>query len=147
MEKGNFDGLVNQIESTTAILCEDAKSVINRSVTARAWLTGFYIVEYEQHGNDRAKYGEGLLKALTKRLDSDKFSYPSLKIYRQFYLAYPELSHPVAEYLIGRFGKGSTVSSLLTEASTSPMLLKGSTASSLSISPRNVEKCDEILKR
>ena len=27
------------------------------ATTSRAWLTGYYIVEYEQHGADRAKYG------------------------------------------------------------------------------------------
>lgn len=35
---------------------------INRFATIRNYVIGFYIVEYEQHGNDRAKYGERLLK-------------------------------------------------------------------------------------
>ncbi|MBQ7651287.1 MAG: hypothetical protein IJS15_10025 [Victivallales bacterium] len=108
MEKGNFDGLVNQIESTTAILCEDVKSVINRSVTARAWLTGFYIVEYEQHGSDRAKYGEELLKVLAKRLDDRSLSHETLKKNRRFYLTFPELKNPIASYLSARFGKGES---------------------------------------
>ncbi len=142
----NFDALAGRIESVTTALQEDAKAVINRSVTARAWLTGYYIVEYEQHGSDRAKYGEGLLKALAKRLGADKFSYPSLKNYRQFYLAYPELSNPIAAYLFERFGKGLTVSSLLPEGTNLPSQVKGLTVSSLSISPRIVEKYDETLK-
>ena len=65
----DFDSLVNRIQNTSDILQQDARVVINKNVTTRAWLTGFYIVEYEQHGNDRAKYGEKLLQNLSKRLD------------------------------------------------------------------------------
>ena len=54
-----------------------------------AWLTGYYIVEYEQHGADRAKYGEGLLKKLAARLNDEKFRLSSLKSYRQFFSCVP----------------------------------------------------------
>ena len=53
----DFEVLVGRIQATSEALQQDALVVINRSVTARAWLTGYYIVEYEQHGADRAKYG------------------------------------------------------------------------------------------
>lgn len=84
--KGDFESLVNNIQSTSNALQEDARLVINRNVTARAWLTGFYIVEYEQQGNDRAKYGEGLLK---------------------------RLAEPVVRYLSAKSGKSQSVISLL----------------------------------
>ena len=74
--------------------------VINRSVTTRAWLTGHYIVEYEQHGADRAKYGTGLLKKLAARLNNSNFALPSLKNYRAFYKVYPEVGLEVAAYLV-----------------------------------------------
>jgi hypothetical protein len=90
-------------------LRQDALAVINRSVTARAWLTGYYIVEYEQHGADRAKYGEGLLKKLAARLSGAAFALASLKNYRRFYLLYPELGEPVAGYLLSHFGKGQSL--------------------------------------
>ena len=64
----DFEELVGRIQTTSDALRQDALVVINRSVTARAWLTGYYIVEYEQHGRDRAKYGEGLLKEWQKGL-------------------------------------------------------------------------------
>ena len=51
----DFNSLVSRIQNTSDILQQDARLVINRNVTTRAWLTGFYIVEYEQHGSDRAK--------------------------------------------------------------------------------------------
>ena len=95
----DFDSLVRQIQTTSDILQQDARLVINRNVTTRAWLTGFYIVEYEQHGSDRAKYGENLLLNLSKRLDGKSFGLSSLKNYRQFYLYYPELVTPIVAYL------------------------------------------------
>ena len=55
--KTDFEGLVGRIQAASDALQQDALVVINRSVTTRAWLTGYYIVEYEQHGADRAKYG------------------------------------------------------------------------------------------
>ena len=38
-------------------------------LTARNWAIGYYIVEYEQHGKDRAEYGSHLLAKLAERLD------------------------------------------------------------------------------
>ena len=102
----DFDSLVSRIQATSEALQQDALVVINRSVTARAWLTGYYIVEYEQHGADRAKYGEGLLKRLVERLNDDKFRLSSLKSYRQFFKVYPEIAEPVRAYLMSRFGGG-----------------------------------------
>ena len=43
----DFEELVGRIQTTSDALRQDALVVINRSVTARAWLTGYYIVEYE----------------------------------------------------------------------------------------------------
>lgn len=95
----NFDNLVQQIEYTDHALQNNARLVINRHVTAKAWLTGYYIVEYEQHGSDRAQYGERLLQNLTKRLGNKNFSVTTLKIYRQFYMTYSQLFAPIAQFL------------------------------------------------
>jgi hypothetical protein len=72
-------------------------------VTCRAWVTGYYIVEYEQNGNDRAKYGEQLLSNLSKRLGEKSFGISSLKNYRKFYLLYPELNFTISGYIADRF--------------------------------------------
>ena len=109
----DFEELVGRIQTTSDALRQDALVVINRSVTARAWLTGYYIVEYEQHRRDRAKYGEGLLKKLAKRLNNANFALPSLKNYRAFYRTYPEVGTQIAVYLLDRFGKGYTACSFL----------------------------------
>ncbi|MEQ8819810.1 MAG: PDDEXK nuclease domain-containing protein [Sumerlaeia bacterium] len=41
---------------------------VNRVLNWRNWLIGAYIIEFEQGGEDRAEYGEGMLKELAKRL-------------------------------------------------------------------------------
>lgn len=95
-QANNFDGLVAHIQQTQDVLQSSARLVINRHVTAKAWLTGYYIVEYEQNGADRAKYGERLLQNLAERLkDKKTFSYRSLRLYRQFYLVYGSLNNQV----------------------------------------------------
>ncbi len=98
-QNNDFDGLVAHIQQTQDVLQNNARLVINRHVTAKAWLTGYYIVEYEQKGADRAKYGEQLLKKLAEKLkDKKTFSYRSLNIYRKFYLAYPALNDQIIAF-------------------------------------------------
>ena len=41
---------------------------VNYWLTARNWLVGWYVVEYEQQGSDRATYGERLLGELARSL-------------------------------------------------------------------------------
>ena len=109
----DFESLVKHIQHASEALRQDARLVINRNVTTRAWLTGFYIVEYEQHGNDRAKYGDKLLKRLAERLDDKSWSLTSLKNARAFYLTFPEISHTVISYLVQHFGKSQALPDLL----------------------------------
>lgn len=110
----NFETLVSQIKSIGDALQQDARVVINRNITTKAWLTGYYIVEYEQHGKDRAKYGEGLLQKLSKRLGGKSYSATNLRSYRLFYILYPELRSVIANYLFERFGGETVVSSPIT---------------------------------
>lgn len=56
------------------------------------WNVGRYIVEFEQHGNAKAKYGTGLLTNLSKLLSAKLgrgYSRPNLNNMRKFYLVYP----------------------------------------------------------
>ena len=69
---------------------------INRFATIRNYVIGFYIVEYEQHGNDRAKYGDRLLKRLAERVNRRGINETLLTNSRKFYLTYPQIK----DYLI-----------------------------------------------
>lgn len=117
----DFNHLVGHIQRTTDVLQENARMVINRNVTARAWLTGYYIVEYEQNGKDRALYGEQLLKKLSEKLNGKSFGMTSLKMYRKFYQLYPQLAKPLVQYLLSLIGNPSNapISTLLLQKSQS----------------------------
>ena len=62
----NFDRLVCNITNIQDVLQAQAAHAINTALTVRNWLIGYYIVEYEQNGEDRAQYGENLLNKLSK---------------------------------------------------------------------------------
>ena len=95
----SFDFLVNQIQQTHEKLQESAVKAINKHLTIRNWLTGFYIVEFEQKGEDRAQYGTRLLDELGKTLQTPGLSARNLKLYRQFYLTYPQIGKILTLFL------------------------------------------------
>ncbi len=75
---------------------------VNTWLTIRNWLIGYYIAEYEQHGADRAAYGEQLLKKLAEALSRNNvsgFSQTVLKLCRQFYHTYPQLAPVLSQRL------------------------------------------------
>lgn len=56
----NFEALVKHISTIQSTLQAQAAHAVNLALTARNWLMGCYIVEFEQNGEDRAAYGEQL---------------------------------------------------------------------------------------
>ena len=89
----NYEGLVADLSR----LLEDARRVsaraVNSVMTATYWEFGRRIVEFEQGGEKRAGYGEGLIDRLADDLSrrfGRGFSYPNLSKFRQFYLAYSD---------------------------------------------------------
>lgn len=105
----SFELLAQKIQSVNQLLRQSAANAINKHVTCRNWLIGYYIVHYEQNGNDRAKYGEMLLKKLALKLNENSFSYTNLKLYRQFYQAYTRLILPIKEYSTQLISIGQSV--------------------------------------
>ena len=95
----NYESLVGRINLIQDALLAQAAHAVNLSLTARNWLVGYYIVEFEQHGEDRAKYGENLLKKLSKSLDRRGLGERRLYEYRLTYQVYPQLGSVVAEYV------------------------------------------------
>ena len=87
----NFEHLINLIDKTHNVLQTNAIKAVNRNLTIRNWLVGFYIKEFEQNGEDRAKYGEKLLQKIAKKLDIKGLAETGLKRCRLFYLSYPKL--------------------------------------------------------
>lgn len=99
-----FDSLTQAIRSVHDASQSRVGRIVNQSMNLRNWLIGAYIIEYEQGGEDRAEYGEGLLKALAKDLKQREvkgLSFSNLKNYRQVAFCWPQLA------------KGQTASGLL----------------------------------
>ena len=57
----NFNKFISQLNQTHVSFQQNAFQSVNLRLTVRNWLIGFYIVEFEQSGKDRAKYGEKLI--------------------------------------------------------------------------------------
>ena len=69
-------------------------------MTLRNWAIGYYIVEYEQDGSDRAEYGSHLLKNLEKQIDQKGMNYTLFKACRQFYKVYPQIGSTVSSEFV-----------------------------------------------
>lgn len=98
----NFDQLIDNVYQTHCQLQLNAKKVVNTNLTIRNWLVGYYIVEFEQNGEDRAEYGTNLIGELASKLKTKGlkgFSVSALKNHRTFYLLYPQISQSVINFL------------------------------------------------
>lgn len=94
IKQQNFDQLIDNVYQTHCVLQENAKKVINQNLTIRNWLVGCYIVEYEQHGEDRAEYGTRLLEEMAKKLKTKGIRglrSRELNTCRKFYTIYPQI--------------------------------------------------------
>ena len=84
----DFERLVELCRRTHEETRRSAARAIDRRLVVRNWLFGWYIVEYEQSGADRAEYGVRLLDRMSDRLRETGIrgtSTTRLKLYRQFY--------------------------------------------------------------
>jgi hypothetical protein len=97
----DYAALVSAIEYAHNSTQRQAVQAVNVALTMRNWLIGYYIVEYEQRGSDRAKYGERLLdnlvQDLRKRLGRG-FGRRNLFLFREFYLNYPIVQSVIAQF-------------------------------------------------
>lgn len=88
-----------------------AKSAVNQLMTLRNWAIGYYIVEYEQAGSDRAEYGTALLKNLEKRISQKGLNATLFKWCRLFYSMYPQIGATVShQFGLPDLGMRATVS-------------------------------------
>ena len=95
----NFEALVKHISTIQNTLQAQAAHAVNLALTSRNWLMGCYIVEFEQHGEDRAAYGEQLLKKLEQRLKTKGLNERRFREFRRLYLVYPQLKEPISQYI------------------------------------------------
>ena len=96
----NFEALVKHISTIQNTLQAQAAHAVNLALTSRNWLMGCYIVEFEQNGEDRAAYGEQLLKKLEQRLKTKGLNERRFREFRRLYLVYPQLKEQVLHYIM-----------------------------------------------
>lgn len=104
----SFEHLTQLVEQVHNSAYSSSVKAINRFATIRNYIIGYYIVEYEQNGSERAKYGDKLLKRLADRINKRGINETLLKVSRAFYNNYPQ----VRLYLEG---KSATLSHQLSD--------------------------------
>lgn len=95
-----YDQLLASIASCHESSRARAAAAVNRALVLRNWLVGAYLVEFEQHGEDRARYGEALLARIAADLRGrglKGLGERMLNASRLFYLAYPSLRTEAGE--------------------------------------------------
>jgi len=113
----NFESLVAEIEQTHQHFQQQAVKAVNMSLTIRNYLIGFYIVEFEQNGEDRAAYGSKLLDSLAAKLSIKGLVSAEISRCRQFYFCYPqilgaltqEFKNLVPQHILGTLSQDSTM--------------------------------------
>ena len=100
LESGmSYEEFVDKIGAEWERGRNNASRAVNIEYVRTRWRIGQYIVEFEQHGRARAKYGTGLIDRLSRDLTARHgrgFSRSKLIYARLFYIAFPKsatLSH------------------------------------------------------
>lgn len=94
-----YEKLINQISSIFERGRQTALQAVNIQLLETYWEIGRHIVEFEQEGESRAKYGKALLEQLARDLSilhRSGFSRSNLNHMRQLYITFPiceTLSH------------------------------------------------------
>jgi hypothetical protein len=97
----NYPQLLALFKETHRELQQRAARSVDTSLVIRNWLFGWYIVEFEQGGAERAElYGKSLINRLSSELKSfglKGVSPTSLKQCRIFYLAYKKIGQALPD--------------------------------------------------
>lgn len=91
----NYSTLIKSITGATVRLQENVASVANQALVIRNWLVGAWLVEFEQNGKDRAKYGQKLLETVASDLAKKEIKGLTdprvLRDCRVLYRVYPQI--------------------------------------------------------
>lgn len=116
----SFESLIGLFEHTQTAMQSQAAKSVDIALVVRNWLFGWYIVEYQQQGADRASYGKKLLKKLSEQLTQrigKGFSVDNLELMRKFYSRYAEIQQelPVESLHLSISETVSRISSKISE--------------------------------
>lgn len=89
--QSTYTELLDSIGSAIEVARQNAVKAVNTELVKANWEIGRHIVEYEQHGEERAEYGSNLLATLSKDLRQrygKGFGRRNILDMRRFYLTY-----------------------------------------------------------
>ncbi len=89
-----YAALVKAIHSATAHSQGRAAMAVNQALILHNWLVGEWILEFQEHGKDRAKYGTRLLETLAADLKAKEIKGFTAAVFRQcllFCSFYPQI--------------------------------------------------------
>lgn len=107
VQQGDFESLVASIVRIHQQAQKVASKAVNVSLTLRNWFIGHRIVEFEQHGDNRAAYGESLIDRLAQSLATQglpRVTPRELRRYRQLYQVYPRIWESVTPKTLAQAG-------------------------------------------
>lgn len=99
-----YTGLVEQIGALVKNNQQKLLHTVNTTITITYWHIGKHIVEFEQGGDTRAKYGTELLRKLSQDLTlqfGKGYSYRNLQLAKKFYNTFPIVQSVIAQSDIG----------------------------------------------
>ena len=91
IQENKYQNLIEQIGELLQSGRQKAVQSVNTILVQTYWQIGRYIVEFEQHGNERAEYGTQLFERLSKDLTRDYgkgFSRSNLLYMRKLYFSF-----------------------------------------------------------
>jgi len=92
-----LNNLIDKINTVHQTIQQDVIKNVSSGLTLRNWLIGYYIVEYEQKGSDKAKYGDKIINNLVQKLSHIKgMSATNLRLFRTFYTTYIQIQQIVS---------------------------------------------------
>lgn len=92
-DKNKYNDLLDNIGHAIETARLNAIKAVNTELVKANWEIGRHIVEFEQHGHERAEYGSDLLARLSKDLKlryGKGFGRRNVLDMRRFYLTYPK---------------------------------------------------------
>lgn len=88
-----YQSVIADVKSIISSGMESAYNAANRAMVSTYWNVGRRIVEQEQSGNQRAKYGAAIMDALAAELTKEygkSYSKRNLQYFRKFYQCFPD---------------------------------------------------------
>jgi predicted nuclease of restriction endonuclease-like (RecB) superfamily len=133
-ETMSFQRWIELFSQTNRELQNQAARSVDIALVIRNWLFGWYIVEYENGGAERAElYGKTLIERLSKELKLryiKGMSPTNLRKFREFYLSYAEIRQTLS---VESFASGSdNISTKDTNRSLSALMSQSDIAKTLS---------------